>query len=167
LANQAKDEVLSVPAKNLHQHACILFYKKQELCKPLLSVGAPGKAPTFRGASAARFAFKHPDKVKGLVLWASYPPGSVDLFNSNIAAASISGSLDGLSTPEKIQNSRKLMPAATRWVAIEGGNHAQFGWYGPQNGDRPATLSHAEQQSQIISATLELLKSLEGQKGKP
>jgi dienelactone hydrolase len=119
------------------------------------------------GVMAARFAFKHPDKVKGLVLWASYPPGSVDLSNSNIAAASISGSLDGLSTPEKIQTSRKLMPAATRWVAIEGGNHAQFGWYGPQNGDRPATLSHAEQQALIVVATLELLKSLEGQKGKP
>jgi len=119
------------------------------------------------GAMAARFAYKHPETVQGLVLWAAYPPGSDNLSNSTIAAVSISGSCDGLATPEKIQASRTLLPAATRWVAIEGGNHAQFGWYGPQSGDRPATLSHTEQQAQIVAATLELLRSLEGHKGKP
>jgi len=51
-------------------------------------------------------------------------------------------------------------------VALEGGNHAQFGWYGPQKGDSSATLSHTEQQAQIVAATLELLRSLEGHKGK-
>jgi hypothetical protein len=29
-------------------------------------------------------------------------------------------------------------------VSIEGGNHAQFGWYGPQEGDNPATISREE-----------------------
>jgi dienelactone hydrolase len=118
------------------------------------------------GAMAARFAYKHPERVQGLVLWAAYPPGSDNLSNSTIAAVSISGSCDGLATPEKIQASRSLLPSTTHWVALEGGNHAPFGWYGgPQKGDRPATLS-TEQQAQIVAATLELLRSLEGHKGK-
>jgi hypothetical protein len=100
-------------------------------------------------------------------MWAAYPPGSANLFNSTIAAVSISGSRDGLATPEKIQASRTLLPSTTRWVVLKGGNHAQFGWYGPQGGDRPATLSHTEQQAQIVAATLELLRSLEGHKSKP
>jgi hypothetical protein len=54
------------------------------------------------------------------------------------------------------------LPANTRWITIEGGNHAQFGWYGDQSGDLPATISHLEQQQIIIEATLELLKALGG-----
>ena len=37
-------------------------------------------------------------------------------------------------------------------VEIEGGNHAQFGNYGPQKGDLPATISAEEQQAQAVDA---------------
>ena len=37
-------------------------------------------------------------------------------------------------------------------VEIEGGNHAQFGNYGPQKGDLPAAISAAEQQAQAVEA---------------
>ena len=37
-------------------------------------------------------------------------------------------------------------------VEIEGGNHAQFGNYGPQEGDLPATISAEEQQAQTVAA---------------
>ena len=37
-------------------------------------------------------------------------------------------------------------------VEIEGGNHAQFGNYGPQKGDLPATISAEEQQTQTVEA---------------
>ena len=37
-------------------------------------------------------------------------------------------------------------------VEIEGGNHAQFGNYGPQKGDLPATISAEEQQAQTVEA---------------
>ena len=47
------------------------------------------------------------------------------------------------------------------WVAIEGGNHAQFGWYGPQQGDNPATVSREVQQQQVVASTLDLLARLE------
>jgi hypothetical protein len=112
------------------------------------------------GAMAARFAARHPDRVQGLVLWASYPPGSADLSKSRIPVASVSGTLDGLATPEKIEASRKLLPPATKWVKIEGGNHAQFGWYGDQPGDHAAVLGRAEQQDMAVAATLALLRAV-------
>jgi pimeloyl-ACP methyl ester carboxylesterase len=113
------------------------------------------------GAMAARFAYGHPAEVQGLALWAAYPDGSNDLSDRDLAVASIYGTLDGLATREKIAASRALLPPTTDWVVIEGGNHAQFGWYGPQSGDNPATISREEQQRQVIEATLELLASLD------
>jgi len=111
------------------------------------------------GAMAARFAFKHPEHVHGVVLWASYPPGSANLTNSSFPVISISGTRDGLATPEKIAASRALLPSATRWVKIEGGNHAQFGWYGDQPGDNAALISREEQQACVVAATLELMRA--------
>jgi hypothetical protein len=112
------------------------------------------------GSMAANFAHSHPDAVQGLVLWASYPATSDNLSQSALKVLSISGTLDGLSTPAKIEASQLLLPAATIWVPIQGGDHAQFGWYGPQSGDNPATISREEQQRQIILATVTFLGSL-------
>jgi hypothetical protein len=62
---------------------------------------------------------------------------------------------------EKIEASRTLLPANTTWIAIAGGNHAQFGWYGDQAGDNSATISRSDQQAQVVAATKALLKALE------
>jgi hypothetical protein len=112
------------------------------------------------GAMAANFAYAHPEAVDGLVLWAAYPAENNDLSAVDLEVVSISATLDGLSTPEKIAASAALLPQDTRWVAIEGGNHAQFGWYGDQSGDNPATITRDAQQVQIVQATAELLSHL-------
>jgi pimeloyl-ACP methyl ester carboxylesterase len=112
------------------------------------------------GSMAALYAYNHPDQIDGLVLWASYPASSDDLTNSGLKVASISASLDGLATPDKIEASRSLLPADTTWLEIDGGNHAQFGWYGDQAGDNPATITREAQQAQVIKATLDLMKSV-------
>jgi hypothetical protein len=112
------------------------------------------------GSMAANFVDKNPGKVDGLVLWASYPASSDNLSGMDIPVVSISGTQDGLSTPAKIEASRLLLPASTQWVPIQGGNHGQFGWYGQQSGDNAASISRAEQQAQIIGATLEMLKQV-------
>ncbi len=114
------------------------------------------------GAMAARFAYQHPEIVQGLALWAAYPASSDDLSGYPLATTSIYGTLDGLATGDKIDASRPLLPSATQWVAIEGGNHAQFGWYGPQSGDNEATINREAQQEQIVAAMAELLSRLEG-----
>jgi pimeloyl-ACP methyl ester carboxylesterase len=117
------------------------------------------------GAMAARFARSHSSAVDGLVLWAAYPDGSDDLSSHSLEVASIFGTLDGLATVEKIEASRPLLPADTLWVAIEGGNHAQFGWYGPQSGDGEAALGHEEQQERVVAATLDLMNELREGRG--
>jgi hypothetical protein len=113
------------------------------------------------GSMAASFSFNHPNQIKGLILWASYPPSSDDLSDSAIKVTSIYASLDGLATPEKINTSRHFLPPDTTWVQIEGGNHAQFGWYGAQSGDNPAIISREKQQELVISATLDLLQRVD------
>jgi hypothetical protein len=51
-------------------------------------------------------------------------------------------------------------PPAIRWVAIEGGNHAQFGWHGTQAGGNAATVSQESQQRISVAETVRLLTSL-------
>jgi len=111
------------------------------------------------GSMAANFVHAHPTQVQGLILWASYPAASDDLSQSKLKVLSISGTLDGLSTPAKIKASHSLLPMDTVWVPIAGGDHAQFGWYGPQAGDNPASISREEQQRQIVQATAAFLEA--------
>ena len=113
------------------------------------------------GSMAATFSDQNPDQIAGLALWASYPAESNDLSDQLIEVSSIYGTLDGLATTEKVLAAKSLLPQNTVWVPIEGGNHAQFGWYGPQEGDYPATISREAQEAQILSATLALLSKID------
>lgn len=111
------------------------------------------------GSMAANFIYKNPAMVDGLALWASYPAGSNSLTAFDLPILSIYGTEDmGL---EGIEASKGLLPPQTQWVVIDGGNHAQFGWYGPQPGDGQASISREEQQAQIIEATLAFLRTIE------
>ena len=47
-------------------------------------------------------------------------------------------------------------------VEIEGGNHAQFGNYGPQEGDLPAAISVEEQQAQAVEAITDFIARRQG-----
>jgi hypothetical protein len=112
------------------------------------------------GAMAAQYTYEHPEQIQGLVLWASYPPSGADLSGRDLPVVSIYGTLDGLASQKDVEGSRALLPSGTQWALIEGGNHAQFGWYGPQSGDNPATISPESQQEQIVAATLRLLEEI-------
>ncbi|MGX1793572.1 alpha/beta hydrolase [Microbacterium sp. NPDC055312] len=74
-----------------------------------------------------------------LVLFASYCAS--DLSDSRMPVLSVSGSEDGLSTPQKVADARDLLPADARLVEIDGASHASFGAYGPQAGDGEPTVS--------------------------
>lgn len=113
------------------------------------------------GAMAANYVVQNPEDAQGLLLWAAYPASSDDLTGINVEVTSIYATRDGLSTGEKIDQSRSLLPADTIWMAIEGGNHAQFGWYGDQAGDLPAEISRETQQEQIVAASIALLERVE------
>lgn len=114
------------------------------------------------GAMAANFARANLDHVDGVVLWASFAQESDSLREADLVVASVYGTLDGLATVEDIERSRATLPLDAAFVAIEGGNHAQFGWYGAQAGDNPATIGHAEQMAQTVAATVAVLAALAG-----
>jgi pimeloyl-ACP methyl ester carboxylesterase len=70
----------------------------------------------------------------------------------------IYGSNDGIATPERTLQNKKLLPAHTRWVEIQGGNHSQFGHYGHQLFDGHASISRIEQQAATRQALLQVLE---------
>jgi pimeloyl-ACP methyl ester carboxylesterase len=110
------------------------------------------------GVAAAMFVKKQPQAVQGIAFWASYPAEAMT--DVPVRVLSMYGTRDGLSTPTKIAESRALLPADAMFVAIEGGNHAQFGWYGVQSGDGVAAISREEQQRQIVSTMVNWLKQI-------
>jgi dienelactone hydrolase len=112
------------------------------------------------GAMAAAFVASDPAAVDGLVLWAAYPSTGDDLSAWEGQVTSVSATEDGLATPDDIVRTTPLLPAGTEFVIVDGGNHAQFGWYGEQRGDGVATISREDQQSQTVAATLRLLRAL-------
>jgi hypothetical protein len=112
------------------------------------------------GSMAAQFISSNPPKVKGLVLWAAYPASGIDLSKLGISTVTVHGTNDGLVTSSQINESLKQLPLGTMRTEIVGGNHAQFGWYGPQQGDNEAQITRVEQQKQIVDAAVKLLDSL-------
>lgn len=112
------------------------------------------------GAMAAAFVASDPAAVEGLVLWAAYPSSGDDLSTWEGRVTSVSATEDGLTTPDDIVRTTPLLPGGAEFVIVDGGNHAQFGWYGEQPGDGVATISREDQQSQTVAATLRLLRAL-------
>jgi pimeloyl-ACP methyl ester carboxylesterase len=85
-------------------------------------------------------------------------PRDVDLSKLKWPVTKIVGTQDGIAPLEKVEANRHLLPASTRWVRIEGGNHSQFGWYGFQPFDHFATISRDEQHAQLIREIIESLR---------
>lgn len=92
------------------------------------------------GAMASQFAADHLDQVDGLILMGAYIYGDYP----DDKTLTIYGSLNQ-SVEDHIDYTENI-------VEIEGGNHAQFGNYGPQKGDLPAAISAQEQQKQTVEA---------------
>ena len=92
------------------------------------------------GAMASQFSADHPDEVDGLILLGAYIYGDYPEEDT----LTIYGSLN--------QNVEDHIDYTENIVEIEGGNHAQFGNYGPQKGDLPATITAQEQQNQTVEA---------------
>jgi len=112
------------------------------------------------GTAAAKYASDNPDDVDGLVLWASYPADSL-ADDDRVAVLSVSGTNDGLTTPADVEASKANLPPDTKFVAVPGAVHADFGDYGVQAGDGTPTVPHAQAQRRIASTTLAFLTKLD------
>jgi hypothetical protein len=93
--------------------------------------------------------------VSRLILFGSYCAD--DLSGAHLAALSIGGENDGLSTPAKIAGAAHLLPSDATFVEVPGMTHAQFGAYGLQPGDGTATISDAEARDAITAALASVL----------
>lgn len=124
---------------------------------PQVSVWVIG-GHSLGGAMAARLAYHNPDLVSGLLLLAAYPETQIDLSERDLAVATVYGDRDGLATVPEIEVSFNRLPTHTQKLLIGGGNHAQFGWYGPQAGDLSPGISRRHQQDQVLNAVLSLMR---------
>jgi hypothetical protein len=115
------------------------------------------------GSMAASYAKNHDDTVQGMVFWASYPATGDDLSSTSLKGLSTYGSNDLVLDRDNFNATLPLLPRGTIMKVIQGGNHAQFGNYGPQPGDGNATISAADQQKQAADLTVRLLRAVEGE----
>jgi hypothetical protein len=110
---------------------------------------------------ASNYASKEPMAVAGLILYASCPGRGVDLSTKSLAVVTVGASLDTIVPPAEIAASRERLPAGSRYAEIAGGNHAQFGEYGPQPGDGPAEIPGPIQRKAAVDEALALLDRLD------
>ena len=134
---------------------------EQRLDRLLAVPGTPRRwviAGHSRGAVvASRIAAERRRGFMGLVLIGSSHPRDVDLSTLAVSVTKVVGTRDGLATRTAVEANRAKLPAAARWVWIEGGNHSQFGWYGFQPGDRRATIAAVIQRATMIQAVIDAL----------
>ena len=92
------------------------------------------------GVAAASLAGE--EKAAGLVLLASYPTSELP---ENLWLLSVFGSEDGVLEHEVYEEAKRFWPPQSRELILDGGNHAQFGDYGRQSGDRQAQIAAQKQ----------------------
>lgn len=99
------------------------------------------------GSMAASHLASNNDKYQGLILLGSY--STKDLSNLDIKTLSIYGENDNVLNKD---NYNKYITNLTNLVelVIEGGNHANFGYYGNQKGDDISEITQEEQIKQTI-----------------
>jgi len=108
------------------------------------------------GVAASRYAEQFDKELSGLIFWASYPV--VDLSSQELPVLSIYALGDFQTTLEDIEQSRALLPAPAKMVAIEG-NHWQFGEFSSGLHQAPPKVTRQEQQAEIVAATLEFVNT--------
>lgn len=107
------------------------------------------------GVVASMYESKNSDKIKGLILLASYPNQQV---SESTRLLSIYGTKDSVINLEQYEKSKQYWRKNNIEIRIEGGNHAQFGNYGAQEKDNEAEISREEQQEQTVTAILDFVK---------
>ncbi|MNO32844.1 Alpha/beta hydrolase family protein [compost metagenome] len=112
------------------------------------------------GVMASRYAAEHSDQLEGVFFLASYPDEQGSLRKTTLSVLSVLGTEDQVMNRESYSKGRSYLPDNTVYSSIVGGNHAQFGSYGPQKGDGKATISEEKQQNDTVRAMLDWLGNL-------
>lgn len=112
------------------------------------------------GAIASRMMSVYDKKFLGMILLASYVAGrGINLSNKkHLKALSIWATYDCIISKERIFSNKNKLPDGTIYHEIKGGNHAQFGSYGHQNGDGTASITESEQIEETVRVIEQFLK---------
>ena len=105
---------------------------------------------------AAAFAKKH--DLDGVILLAAYPIGPVDE-----PMLLLYGSEDGVLNRDRVSSASEFGDVEEH--VLNGGNHAQFGNYGPQKGDGIPAITAEEQQDETVRLILEWTGNTEKETG--
>lgn len=105
------------------------------------------------GVAASSYA-NHSDAIDGLILFASYPTEEI-----HKPVLMIYGSNDNVLNLEKYNESKPLIKDNCTEIIINGGNHAQFAYYGNQSGDGIANISAENQQKQTVDGIMKFIKN--------
>lgn len=106
------------------------------------------------GAMAASYV-NSTNKTDGLILFASYSTSEIEK-----PVLSIYGSEDKVLNMEKYDESISFIDSNLTELEIDGGNHAQFAYYGNQSGDGIAKISAQSQQEQSEDAIIKFIESI-------
>lgn len=109
------------------------------------------------GAMAAQFASEHADELDGVLLLAAY--AASDLSSSKLAVSIVYGSNDEVLNRDALAKNAANLPADSETHVIDGGNHAGFGDYGPQNGDGNCNIGAPAQWEQTAELATEAIES--------
>lgn len=93
---------------------------------------------------------------KGIIFLASYPSKPLD---NKYKALSIYGSEDKVLNLEEYNNNLSNFPTGYTQKIIEGGNHANYGYYGNQKGDGKALITREQQIDITINYVVDFLNS--------
>jgi pimeloyl-ACP methyl ester carboxylesterase len=118
------------------------------------------------GAMAAQYAAKNASKLSGIIYFAAYAPEGADLSKTKLSATDVTATNDTVLDAEAHADGEKRLPPDVVLDWIEGGNHAQFGDYGEQPGDSPATISGEQQWDRASMAAEELLERIDERRGR-
>ena len=102
------------------------------------------------GAMAANYAAAHSEDFDGLILLAAY--STKDISQTTLRVLSVYGLEDGVLNRESYEKNWSNLPTDTTEVVLDGGCHAQFGSYGPQDGDGIPAISGEEHVRQTVEA---------------
>ncbi len=159
-------------ARALAQRNCVVVISEMPLALAVLNPNAATAAiennpdvatwtiggHSLGGVMAAQYAAFNLDTIDGLVLLASYPQSSSSLSQSGLRVSSLVGTQDTVVNRQSWDDAKPLLPQDTRFLEIEGGNHAQFGDYGPQPGDtEDPDMSAAEQQDITVNESIAVI----------
>lgn len=106
------------------------------------------------GGTVASVFSQGDDRITEIIFLASYPISDV----SDKEVLIITAEFDEVLDMSDVQNSTDYLPSSYVLYQVTGGNHAQFGWYGPQKDDGTSLITTKEQQDIIINQVLDFIQ---------